>query len=247
MNKMDIRPDLNIVKQAAAMQESITGIHLTFPAPTIIEVLATLKLDFVYLDGEHGSFDAGDVEAACIAAERHNIVPIARVPDRSAATITRFLDRGVRGIVIPHVDSVSDAKEALSAAYFSPEGNRSFGGGRPYFTEISDLPQHLAACNQNISVGIMIESLEGLGEAQNIAALPGVDYLSFGLNDLAQSLGHPGNPGHPEIVIQVEEAAQRIRKAGKPVREDFMKLAWINQVLLAGAREILAKQTTKSY
>src|SRR5262249_23278161 len=96
----------NAVKEAAAARGTVTGIHLTFPAPTIIEVLATLSLDFVYLDGEHGSFDTRDIEAACIAAERHGMVPIARVPDPSPATITRFLDRGVRGIIVPHVNSV---------------------------------------------------------------------------------------------------------------------------------------------
>jgi 2-keto-3-deoxy-L-rhamnonate aldolase RhmA len=236
MDKIGMKQSRNIVKQAAATRESIRGIHLTFPAPTIIEVLASLELDFVYLDGEHGSFDTRDLETACIAAERHNMVPIARVPDRSAATITRFLDRGVRGIIIPHVDSVADAEEALAAVYFSPEGNRSFGGGRPFFTEITDLPGHLATCNENVSVGIMIESSEGLAAVQDIASLPGVDYFSFGLNDLAQSLGHPG-----------EEATQRIRQAGKPVREDFMNLAWINQVLLAGARKLLVQQPTQAY
>src|ERR1700754_4824084 len=105
MDKIATKKGRNIVKQAAATRENIRGIHLTFPAPTIIEVLSSLDLDFVYLDGEHGSFDTRDLETACIAAERYNMVPIARVPDRSAATITRFLDRGVRGIIIPHVDS----------------------------------------------------------------------------------------------------------------------------------------------
>ncbi|TCR85958.1 aldolase/citrate lyase family protein [Rhizobium sp. BK376] len=247
MDKIATKQSRNIVKQAAATRENIRGIHLTFPAPTIIEVLSLLDLDFVYLDGEHGSFDTRDLETACIAAERYDMVPIARVPDRSAATITRFLDRGVRGIIIPHVDSVADAKEALDAVYFSPQGSRSFGGGRPFFTEIDDLPGHLAACNENVSVGIMIESTEGLEAAEAIAALPGVDYFSFGLNDLAQSLGYPGEPNHPEVKRIVEETTQRIRQAGKPVREDFMNLAWINQVLLAGARKLLVQQSTKAY
>lgn len=247
MDKIGTKQSRNIVKQAAATRENIRGIHLTFPAPTIIEVLASLDLDFVYLDGEHGSFDTRDLETACIAAERHNMVPIARVPDRSSATITRFLDRGVRGIIVPHVDSVDDAKEALAAVYFSPEGSRSFGGGRPFFTEINDLPGHLAACNENVSLGIMIESMEGLGAVREIAALPGVDYFSFGLNDLAQSLGYPGEPDHPEVKRVVEEATRHIRQAGKPIREDFMNLAWINQVLLAGARKLLVQQPTQAY
>ncbi len=220
---------------------------MTFAAPPVIEILASLDLDFIYIDGEHGAFDLKDVEIACLAAERHDLVPIARVPDRTAATITRFLDRGVRGIVVPHVDSVADAQEALDAIYFSPRGSRSFGGGRPYYLAIDDLPRHLADVNEDISVGIMIESVAGLEAAHEIAALPGVDYLSFGLNDLAQALGYPGEPAHAEVQRQVAQASERIRGAGKRIREDFMKVAWINQVLLTGMRELMARPITLPY
>jgi 4-hydroxy-2-oxoheptanedioate aldolase len=247
MNYKTLRLSPNAVKRAAASRETIKGCHLTFAAPPVIEVLASLGLDFIYLDGEHGTFDFKDIETACLAAERHDLVPIARVPDRTAPTITRFLDRGVRGIVVPHVNSVADAEEALDAIYFSPTGNRSFGGGRPFFTAINDLPKHLVDCNNDVSVGIMIESLAGLEAAEKIAALPGVDYLSFGLNDLSQALGFPGEPSHKEVARQVEAAANRIRAAGKPIREDFMKIAWINQVLLAGMREIMARPTALPY
>jgi 4-hydroxy-2-oxoheptanedioate aldolase len=66
-----------------------------------------------------------------------------------------------------------------------------------------------------------------------------VDYLSFGLLDLAQSLGHPGNPEHADVKHAAADASARIRAAGKPVREDFMKFVWINDVLMAGARQLL--------
>lgn len=237
----------NAVKKAAASRETIRGVHFTFPSATAIEVLAPLELDFVYLDGEHGSFETHDLEASCIAAERHGMVPIARVPDRSPGTITRFLDRGIRGIVVPHVCSLDDAKEALDAIYYRPLGNRSFGGGRPHFLSIDDLPAHLAMCNDAVSVGIMIETASGLEAAPEIAALPGVDYLNFGLNDFAQDLGYPGEPNHPEVQRRYKEGADRIRAAGKPVREDFMKFAWINQVILAGARQLIDAPTGKAY
>src|SRR5258705_10949936 len=208
MNHNKLRLSPNVVKRAAADCSTIKGCHLTFAAPPVIEVLASLELDFIYIDGEHGTFDFKDVEAACLAAERYDIVPIARVPDRTAATITRFLDRGVRGIVVPHVNSAADAAEALDAIYFSPMGSRSFGGGRPYYLAIDDLPKHLAACNNDISVGIMIESAAGLESAHEIAVLSGVDYLSFGLNDLAQALGYPGQGKVIEAETEIVDAGQ---------------------------------------
>lgn len=230
----------NLVKEAAASGESIRGIHLTFAAPAVIEVLAAADLQFVYIDGEHGCFDWRDIEAACIAAERHNLTPIARLPDLSSGTITRYLDRGVRGLVLPHVESVDDARNATAAAYFAPIGHRSFGAGRPeYGQRIGSRPAYMEACNAALSVCLMIESQRGLDVAHELAALPGVDYLSFGMLDLAQSLGYPGNSAHPDVKAAVGACIERIHRAGKRVREDFMNFVWINDVLITGARQLL--------
>jgi 2-keto-3-deoxy-L-rhamnonate aldolase RhmA len=230
----------NAVKEAAASGKSIRGVHMTFAAPAAIEVLAVVDLQFVYIDGEHGCFDWRDIETACLAAERHDLTPIARVPEASQATITRFLDRGVRGIVAPHVESLDDARQVIEYTYFAPLGARSFGAGRPeYGQRIDSKPGYMQACNAAISICLMIESRKGLDIAGDLAALPDVDYLSFGMLDLAQSLGHPGNPEHPSVKTAVADASARIRSAGKRVREDFMKYVWINDVLLAGARQLL--------
>ena len=230
----------NFVKEAAANGQSIRGIHLTFAAPAVIEVLAAADLQFVYIDGEHGCFDWRDIEATCITSERHDLTPIARIPDLSSATITRFLDRGVRGLVLPHVESIDDARMAIDAAYFAPLGGRSFGAGRPeYGQRIDSRPAYMQACNAALSVCAMIESQRGLDIAHQIAALPGIDYLSFGMLDLAQSLGHPGNSAHPDVKAAVAQCIDRIHRAGKRVREDFMNFVWINDVLIAGARQLL--------
>jgi len=231
----------NPVKDAAASGRRVKGIHLTFAAPAIIEVLSqAVDLDFVFIDGEHGRFDWRDVEVACVAAERHGITPIARTPDSAPATIGRFLDCGVRGIAAPHIDTLEEARRVVSAVYFAPLGMRSFGGGRPdYGLRAADRTALMAASNAGVSLCLMIESLQALDIAADLAALPGVDYLSFGRMDLAQSLGRPGNPGHAEVEAAVAGASARIRAAGKPVREDFMTFAWINDLLVAGAKSLL--------
>jgi 2-keto-3-deoxy-L-rhamnonate aldolase RhmA len=230
----------NSVKHAAAGGDWIRGIHLTFPATAVIEVLASERLDFVYIDGEHGRFDWRDIEMVCITAERHKLTPIARIPDPSSATITRFLDRGVRGIVVPHVESVEDAKRVIDAAYFAPMGARSFGAGRPeYWESGADRASYMEACNRAISVCMMIETTAAVQAAHQIAQVPGVDYLSYGLLDLAQSLGHPGEGAHPDVKRAVSECTQRVNQAGKRVREQFMKYAWVNDVLRAGFRTLI--------
>ena len=217
----------------------IRGIHLTFAAPSVIELLGS-ALDFVYIDGEHGCFELRDIEAACIAAERHGVTAIARVPNQSPDTITSFLDRGIQGVVVPHVETVAQAREAVGATYFAPLGKRSFGGGRPSFLDIVDKPAHMAACNAAMSLCLMIESRAGVEAAGALADVPGVDYLSFGMMDLAQFMGHPGNPDHAAVQNAVTEATQAIRAAGKRVREDFMQFGWINDIVRAGAKQLLA-------
>jgi 2-keto-3-deoxy-L-rhamnonate aldolase RhmA len=230
----------NAVKHAAATGAKIRGANLTFAAPAIIEILAGAKLDFVYIDGEHGCFDWRDIEVACITAERHGLTAIARVPDPSVSTITKFLDRGVKGIAVPHISSVAEARAVVAAAYFAPLGLRSYGGSRPeHGLGITDKAAYMAAANRTISVNIMIENTACLNAAHEIAALDGVDFMSFGLNDLSQDMGFPGQPTHPTVKAAVEQASVRIRNAGKPVREDFMKFAWVRELITVGARELL--------
>lgn len=230
----------NAVKDAASSRRSIRGLHMTFAAPAAIEVLSAAGIEFVYMDGEHGCFDWRDIETGCLAAERHDLTAIARIPDTSTATITRFLDRGIRGIVAPHVESLDHARQVIESTYFAPLGARSYGAGRPEYGQYTaPKPEYLRACNAATSICLMIESGKGLSIAGELAALPGIDYLSFGMSDLAQSLGFPGQPDHRDVKNAVAAASDRIRKAGKPVREDFMKYVWINDVLMAGARQLL--------
>jgi 2-keto-3-deoxy-L-rhamnonate aldolase RhmA len=231
---------VNRVKQAIAHSHRIRGVHLTFAATQIIDTLSALALDFVYLDGEHGRFDLRDIQAHAIAAKRAGMTPIARVPENSVAAITQFLDRGVQGIVVPHVENAADAKRAVAATYFGPLGERSYGSNFPKHARgNATMPQLLAAANRETSLCVMLESAASLEAIAEIAATPGVSYFSIGAVDLAQALGFPGEPGAPAVVEAIAKAVARIRGAGKIVREDFMQFCWIGELLLAGGRAVL--------
>lgn len=222
------------IRRAIREGGTVRGLHLGFPAPRIVQVLASLKLDFLYLDGEHGCFTGAELAQHAALAESLGMTPIARVPENSRAVITHFLDRGVRGIIVPHVESVDDARRAVEATYFAPLGDRSYGGAFPYGRDKSELSAFLGECNAKVTLSLMIESRAGLDAAEAIAAVEGVDYLSFGLMDVAQQLGHPGRPDHPAVRAALEAAAARIRAVGKPLREDFMRFAWIDDLVHAG-------------
>jgi 2-keto-3-deoxy-L-rhamnonate aldolase RhmA len=228
-------PTASTIRQAIASGRTIRGAHLLYPAPRIVEVLAALRLDYLYLDGEHGYFSGADLAQHAALAESLGMTPIARVPENARATITHFLDRGVRGIIVPHVESVAAARRAVEATYFAPLGDRSYGGAFPPGRDKSGLGDFLTDCNDRVTLSVMIESRAGIEAAEAIAAVDGIDYLSFGMMDVAQQLGHPGRPDHPAVQEAVAATAARIRAAGKPIREDFMRFAWIDEIVHAGA------------
>ena len=91
------------------------GYNLSFPSPWVIDILGKLDFDFVFIDGEHGPFGLDQLEDLCRTAERYNLTTIARVPDIGSSTILRYLDRGIMGILGPHIATEADARQLVRA------------------------------------------------------------------------------------------------------------------------------------
>jgi len=155
-----------------------------------------------------------------------------------------MLDRGIRGIIGPHISSREDAAQLVKACLFAPEGRRSFGGGRgsDYQAGIPDMPAYLAQCNDNILIGAMIESAEAIENLDDLLAVERIDYFMFGPADFAQDLGYPGQPKHPEVMKIVDAATARIHAAGRLMREDVMVVANVKDFILDGARNFVRKR-----
>jgi len=231
----------NRIKDAIRAGRKAYGIRLTFPSPELIDMIAPADLDFVFFDCEHGILDMTGIENACRAADLTGPTPVARIPDIGTGTITQFLDRGIRGIIGPHIETKADARQLVDAALFGPAGHRSFGGARGtnYQNGIKDLPAFLAACNESILIGAMLESRLGIENLDEILSVPGIDYLMFGPADLAQDLGFPGDPSNPQVKKVMDEAITRIHAAGRLMREDIMVMANAKGLLLDATRRFL--------
>ena len=119
----------NRVKAAMRAGRKAYGYNLSFPSPWIIDILGKLDFDFVFIDGEHGPFGLDQLEDLCRTAERHNLTTVARVPDIGSSTILRYLDRGIMGILGPHIATKADARQLVQACYFGLL-KRSFGANR---------------------------------------------------------------------------------------------------------------------
>ncbi|HEV2186291.1 MAG TPA: aldolase/citrate lyase family protein [Stellaceae bacterium] len=172
--------------------------------------------DWLFLDLEHNSMDLDTAVQISVAALGAGIAPVARVPARQLWLATRILDGGGLGIVVPHVDTPEEAKAIAAALRYPPLGHRSVAGGLPHFGyEKLGLAETCAAINAATLVIVMLETPQAIANADAIAAVPGIDSLLIGTNDLAMELGTPGNFGDERIVAAYQSVVDACRKHGK--------------------------------
>jgi len=182
----------------------------------IAKILKTCGYDWLFLDLEHGAMTLDQATQIAVAALDTGISPIVRVPAMELTMATRALDCGAVGIVMPHVDTAEEAKEIVNRLKYPPAGHRSVGGGAPQFDframKVAELTAALNAGNLTIC---MIETPRAVENADAIAAVPGVDVLLIGTNDLAAEMGIPGDFANPRIAAAYETVIAASKKHGK--------------------------------
>ncbi len=182
----------------------------------IAPVMKACGYDWLFLDLEHNSMDLDMAVQISVAALGVGIAPIARVPARQLWMATRVLDGGALGIVMPHVDTPEEAKAVAAALRYPPLGHRSIAGGLPHLNyEKHPLGETCAAINAAIMVIVMLETPLAISNAEAIAAVPGIDSLLIGTNDLAMELGIPGGFGDERIVAAYQAVVDACCKHGK--------------------------------
>jgi 2-keto-3-deoxy-L-rhamnonate aldolase RhmA len=172
--------------------------------------------DWLFIDLEHNSMDLDTAVQISVAAIGAGIAPIVRVPARQFWLATRVLDGGAFGIVMPHVDTVEEARAVASHLRYPPLGHRSVAGGLPHFgyTPMS-VGDTCSAINAATLVVVMLETPTAIANADAIAAVQGIDALLVGTNDLAMELGIPGAFGDERIVAAYQTVVDACRAHGK--------------------------------
>jgi len=204
---------VNTTKQKLAEGKAVFGGIIGEHAPGMVELLGAVGYDFVMIDCEHGPMDLNQVEHMVRAAEVFGITPIARVPDHEPQTILRFLDRGVQGVIVPHVNTAAEAEAVATAARYYPEGNRGVGSGRAHDYNVANVRAETTGwLNEQTLVIPMIEEKEAVANLDAILQVAGVDVLHVASSDLTQSLG---NPPPAEVRRIIRETVGRIQAAGR--------------------------------
>ncbi len=203
--------------------EKAVGISLSFYADEMVELAGAMGLDFVNYDGQHAPVTPETIDRFCRLCDGWGVTPTMRVPDQIPSNILNYIDRGIKAITVPFVNTKAEAEAVVDCCYFAPKGHRSYTSKRVMrFGLVDDLKDMMDRTNDDLLVMPQIEDIKAYNNLDEILKVDGIKVFAGGPNDLAQSMGHPGQPDHPDCLKVTDEGTAKIHAAGKFRNEDVM-------------------------
>lgn len=194
--------------------ETLHGLILTMNSPSISEMLCECGFDWFWVDMEHAPLSLREVQELA-QVKKSQCAALVRIPANSEEWVKRVLDLGVEGIIVPHVNTVEQAKSAVQASYYPPQGNRSVGLTRA--SRYGMNPNYRQEANDQRLLFLQIEHKEGVGNIGEIVQVPGVDGIIIGPYDLSGSYGKPGQIHDPEVLSAIETVMRVCKQSNKPM------------------------------
>ena len=230
----------NTAKQHLLAGQPAIGIFVSATSPLVAEAVGRTGLSWVCVDMQHGETNLGTLSPLLTAISATPAMPYARVAVNDFMEIGRALDLGAYGIIVPLVNTAAEAEAAVRAAKYPPRGNRSHG---PIRGALYGGPDYFGSADQETSLVVMIETRDGVEQAEEILAVDGVDGCYIGPSDLSIAYGAGSNPGTGEqLEPAVEEAIEQVlaaaRATGKFVGMHLFSAAAANRRLAQGIRMI---------
>lgn len=210
-----MRAPVNIFKAALRERKSMIGLWLGLAHPYSAEIAAGCGFDWLLIDGEHAPNDVRSTLAQLQAAAAFPSAPVVRVPIGEVWIIKQFLDIGAQNLMVPLIESAEQAQAMMAATRYPPHGVRGVGASMARASAFGRRNEYLVSADDEIGLILQVETPAGMKHLDAIAATNGVDGVFIGPSDLAATMGHLGNPGHPEVQRVIEDAIARILKAGK--------------------------------
>ena len=191
----------SLFRERLAAREPLLGTILTLPSPEAAEIFADAGFDWLFVDMEHGLLDFTAVQRV-VQATAGRCACIVRVPSNEAIWINKALDTGAAGLIVPHVDGAEQARAAVRAATYPPEGERSIGVARAQAFG-RRLMDSIAAANGETVLVAQAEHVSAARAIDEIVTVPGVGAIFIGPFDMSASLGRPGRLQEREVVEAV--------------------------------------------
>jgi len=241
-------PRTNELRRALVDDEVALGVLDDAYSPTLVEFYAELGLDFVWVDLEHGGpspWDGDRLADLLRATDGTDTELLVRLPDSDPALVRKALDAGVRNAFVSRVETAAETERAVRAARFRYDGatgDRGFANPRASRWGTTD--DYVATEDDETLVGVTVETETAMGNLDEILAVPELGFVFLGPLDLAVSLGHPGEPDHPEVQDAVEEILATSLDAGVPVGGLGFGMDDVNEKAEAGYQLLNLGSTT---
>jgi 2-keto-3-deoxy-L-rhamnonate aldolase RhmA len=198
--------------------------------PDIPMMAAACGFDAIYVDLEHTAASLETASMLCSAALGSGLFPLVRVPSHDHQYMTRAIDTGALGVIVPHVNTPAQARQIVDTCRFPPVGHRSIVGPNPATGYRPMKPTEVVEyLDRHTVLAAMLETPEAIASADAIAAVPGLDMLLIGTHDLTMEMGILGQFRHPRFAEAMLAAAAACRAHGK-----IMGVAGIRDLELLG-------------
>ena len=201
---------------AHAEDHAPLGTWVMSASAIVAEAVGCAGFDWGVIDMEHTPIDLMDVVHLLQATAGTPMLPVLRVPWNDTVMVKRVLDAGAKTLLFPFVQNADEAKRAVAATRYPPEGVRGMAGvsrGSRFGT----VPNYFKVANQQIAVIVQLETPAAMDQLESIAAVEGVDAIFLGPADLSGAMGHVGDLTHPEVMAVMTKAVQRCHAVGRPV------------------------------
>ena len=205
----------NPFKTALAQGRQQIGLWLSLAEPYTAEVCATAGFDWLLIDGEHAPNDVRSLLTQLQAVAPYRAHPVVRVVNGDTALIKQVLDIGAMTILVPMIDTAEQAAAAASATRYPPLGVRGVGAAVARASRWASRGLYLDEANDEVCLLVQAETATALKNLKAICAVDGVHGVFIGPADLAASMGHRGNPGHPAVQAAIDDAIRTITASGK--------------------------------
>jgi 4-hydroxy-2-oxoheptanedioate aldolase len=205
----------NRFKRALAAGRQQIGLWCSLPSAFAAEIVAGSGFDWLMFDTEHSPSDVDTVLSQLQAVAAYDVAAVVRPASNDTVLIKRYLDIGAQTLLIPYVQSADEARNAVAATRYPPQGVRGVSG-LTRATRFGRVPGYARRAGEELCLLVQIETQAALDALEAIAGADGVDGVFVGPADLAASLGYPGEQSNPAVKAAVEDAIRRIRACGKP-------------------------------
>jgi 2-keto-3-deoxy-L-rhamnonate aldolase RhmA len=185
--------------------------------PAIANIAKDAELDFIMADMEHGSYSLRELSDIFVVARALDLGAFVRVPELARGYISRVLDLGANGVMVPMLETVEQARQFAEWAKYTPVGNRGMSacGGHTGYHKETDMRGMMERLNKETLTIAQIETEKGVEAAADIASIEGIDVLLIGPNDLSISLSCPGDICSEQVQQAILKVAQACKEHGK--------------------------------